>query len=190
MALRADRRPLVYAIGFSLALHALLLGLRLQSPIGGSRGAAPIVAHLMPSEEPALAVPAVGTPTPTVRPAKRSALPAPREAPPSIASAEPALDEATAIGRYRYELIGTALRYKRYPTEAIEWGWEGEVLLRVAIAGSGATDVSVKASSGQPLLDEQALAAFRAAAPLVPLPSTLRGQAFGVEVRAVYSLRD
>src|SRR5437763_539517 len=86
--------------------------------------------------------------------------------------------------------IGAALRYKRYPAEAIEAGWEGEVLVHVAIAGSGVADVSVKASSGQPLLDQQALAAFRAAAPLVPLPSRLRGQTFGVEVRAIYSLKD
>ena len=190
MALRADRRPLIYAIGFSLALHVLVLGMRLPSPTGGSRAAPAIVAHLIPAEEPAAAALAISNPAPKARPVRRSVPAAPSEALPSMPSAEPALDEATAIGRYRYELIGTALRYKRYPAEAIEAGWEGEVLVHVAIAGSGVADVSVKASSGQPLLDEQALAAFRAAAPLVPLPSRLRGQAFGVEVRAVYSLKD
>lgn len=190
MALRADRRPLIYAIAFSLALHAVVLGLRLQSPTGGSRAAPAIVAHLIPAEEPAAAAPAISNPGSKARPVRRSVPAAPGEAQPTIPSAEPALDEATAIGRYRYELIATALRYKRYPVEAVEAGWEGEVVVRVAIAGSGAADISLKASSGQPLLDEQALAAFRAAAPLVALPSTLRGQPFGVEVRAVYSLKD
>ena len=187
MARRAERRSLVYAIGWSLALHAAVLALRLPIPAGGQRGASPIVAYLAPTEAPAVAL---GSAMAEARPATRGARATPSAARPPIPAAEPALDEATAIARYRYELIGTALRYKRYPTEAIGSGWEGEVLVRVAIAGSGAADVSVKASSGQPLIDQQALSAFRAAAPLVPLPTGLRGQAFGVEVRAVYSLRD
>jgi len=187
MAWRADRRSLLYAIGWSLALHAAVLALRLPIPTGGKRGAAPIVAHLAPTEPSA--VPMASAPA-KARPATRGGRPTPSVPPPPVPAAEPALDEATAIARYRYELIGTALRYKHYPAEAIGSGSEGEVVVRVSVTGGGAPDVSVKASSGQPLLDEQALTAFRAAAPLVPLPTPLRGQAFGVEVRAVYSLRD
>jgi len=187
MAWRADRRSLLYAIGWSLALHAAVLALRLPIATGGKRGAAPIVAHLAPTEPSA--VPMASAPA-KARPATRGGRPTPSVPPPPVPAAEPALDEATAIARYRYELIGTALRYKHYPAEAIGSGSEGEVVVRVSVTGGGAPDVSVKASSGQPLLDEQALTAFRAAAPLVPLPSALRGQAFGVEVRAVYSLRD
>ena len=187
MALGAERRSLVHAIGLSLALHAAVLALRFPVPTGGQRAAPPIVAYLAPTEAPAVLM---GSAMATARPATRGAQATPSAAPPPIPAAEPALDEATAIARYRYELIGTALRYKRYPAEAIGSGWEGEVVVRVTVTGGGAPDVSVKASSGQPLLDEQALTAFRAAAPLVPLPTPLRGQAFGVEVRAVYSLRD
>jgi len=187
MALGAERRSLVYAIGLSLALHAAVLALRLPVPTGAQRGAPPIVAYLAPTEAPAVLM---GSAMAKARPATRGAQATPSAAPPPIPAAEPALDEATAIARYRYELIGTALRYKRYPAEAIGSGLEGEVVVRVTVTGGGAPDVSVKASSGQPLLDEQALTAFRAAAPLVPLPTPLRGQAFGVEVRAVYSLRD
>ena len=187
MALGAERRSLVHAIGLSLALHAAVLALHFPIPTGGQRAAPPIVAHLAPTEAPAVPMASASA---KVRPATRGGRPTPSAPPPPVPAAEPALDEATAIARYRYELIGTALRYKRYPAEAIGSGWEGEVVVRVTVTGGGAPDVSVKASSGQPLLDEQALTAFRAAAPLVPLPTALRGQAFGVEVRAVYSLRD
>src|SRR5438477_11144393 len=54
MALRAERRSLVYAIGLSLSLHAAVLALRLPVPTGGQRGAPPIVAYLAPTEAPAV----------------------------------------------------------------------------------------------------------------------------------------
>ena len=187
MALGAERRSLVHAIGLSLALHAAVLALHFPIPTGGQRAAPPIVAHLAPTEPPAVPMASASA---KARPATRGGRPTPSAPPPPVPAAEPALDEATAIARYRYELIGTALRYKRYPAEAIASGWEGEVVVRITVTGGGAPEVSVKASSGQSLLDEQALTAFRAAAPLVRLPIPLRGQAFGVEVRAVYSLRD
>ena len=99
------------------------------------------------------------------------------------------MDEKTSIARYRYELIGAALKFKRYPREAVEAGLEGDVLVRVAVGASGVA-VSVERSSGQALLDAQAVDAFREAAPRVALPAVLRGQSFNVEVVAVYSLRD
>ena len=136
MALRADRRSLVYAIGLSLALHAAVLALRLPVPTGAQRGAPPIVAYLAPTEAPAVLM---GSAMAKARPATRGAQATPSAAPPPIPAAEPALDEATAIARYRYELIGTALRYKRYPAEAIGSGLEGEVVVRVTVTGGGTT---------------------------------------------------
>jgi TonB family protein len=97
---------------------------------------------------------------------------------------------ATSVAQYRQQLIGVAVRYKVYPPQAVQNAWEGDVALRVSIAASGAAQVSVRAGSGHELLDEQALEAFRLAAPQVPLPPALRGQEFGFEVRAVYALKD
>jgi TonB family protein len=190
VAPRVDRRSLAYAIATSLALHGLLLAWRWEATDGGTRAARPIVARLAPAEETSSPHVIASAPA-TSKPARRS-MPSglAREEPVPLPSAQETLDEATSLARYRYQLIGAALPHKRYPQEAIDAGWEGDVLVRVTIRASGAADVSVKASSGQPTLDEQALAAFRAAAPLVPLPVALRGQEFAIEVRAVYSLRD
>lgn len=98
--------------------------------------------------------------------------------------------DAGSIARYRQQLIGIAVRYKRYPQEALEAGAEGTVSVRVNISPAGVADVAVKTSSGHELLDAQAIEMFRSAAPQVPLPPSLLGQAFGVEVRAIYSLND
>src|SRR5438045_4648557 len=98
MALRAERRSLVYAIGWSLALHAAVLALRPPIPTGGQRGAPPIVAYLAPTEAPAVVM---GSAMAKARPATRGGRAAPSAAPPPLPVAEAALDEATAIARYR-----------------------------------------------------------------------------------------
>jgi len=136
-----------------------------------------------PVAEPAPAPPAAAPP-----PVSASAEPAQAGAP--VASVAPPVSDATSIARYRQQLIGLAVRYKRYPPRAVERGWEGDVLVRVAVAASGEMTFDVKSSSGHDLLDAQALEMFRLAAPQLPLPAGLRGQAFGIEVRAVYRLTD
>jgi protein TonB len=136
-----------------------------------------------PVAEPAPAPPAAAPP-----PVAPSAEPAQPGAP--VVAAAPPVADATTIARYRQQLIGVAVRYKRYPPRAVERGWEGDVLVRVAVAASGEMTFDVKSSSGHDLLDAQALEMFRLAAPQVPLPAGLRGQAFGIEVRAVYRLTD
>jgi TonB family protein len=100
---------------------------------------------------------------------------------------EPPVSEAVWIARHRQQLISAAARYQRYPQESLYAGAEGEVLVRIAYASDGAADIRFGASSGQPVLDEQALVAFRSAAPQVPLPLALRGREFQFAVRAIYS---
>ena len=107
----------------------------------------------------------------------------------SAARASPAID-ATSVAQYRHQLISSALRHKRYPGAAVENDWQGDVVVRLSVAASGTvSEVSVKASSGHVPLDAQALEMFRLAAAEVPVPPALRGQEFGVEVRASYELR-
>jgi TonB family protein len=189
MALRVNRRRLVYALAASLALHAIVLSLRVPARVGGRGSPQPMVAYLAPADAPAAVATASGPPIAKPRPQKRAPSPV-AEGVPTAPSAEPVMDEKTSIARYRYDLISAALAYKRYPREAVEAGLEGDVLVRVVIGASGAADVTVERSSGQALLDAQALDAFREAAPRVALPPALRGQSFNVEVVAVYSLRD
>lgn len=101
----------------------------------------------------------------------------------------PAPDAAT-VGQYRAQLLGAAGRFKRYPDEARERSWTGNVVVRVAVDAGGSPEVGVRRSSGHAVLDEQALDMFRQAARTVPVPAPLRGTAFALDVRAIYGLED
>ena len=95
------------------------------------------------------------------------------------------------MDRYRRELIGAAVRYKRYPLAARDNGWEGDVVVHLEVSANGELgELKLKKSSGHAVLDEQALEMFRLASPQVPLPAALRVRAFSFDVRAVYSLKD
>ena len=132
------------------------------------------------------------SPAPTPVPA-----PAPPVAavkPPPVAPAVPAVpavpDTASLIAQYRAALLAEAGRHKRYPLVALDNGWEGEVVVRMAIAADGSAALEVKSSSGHAALDRQALEMFRKARAEVTVPAALRGKQFSVERRAVYNLKD
>lgn len=98
---------------------------------------------------------------------------------------------AQLIERYRAALLAEARRHKAYPTAAVDNGWEGEVLVRMAIGADGSiAALEVRSSSGYPLLDRHAVEMFRRAKPHVALPEALRGKPFAVELRAVFNLKD
>lgn len=139
-------------------------------------------------------------PAPPVAAAPPAPDPAPAAAPqpapeaPRTASAPPAqvvVPDTTTIAQFRQRLITEAVRYKRYPPRAVDNGWEGDVVLRIAVGANGEiAELAVRRGSGHSVLDEQALEMFRRAAPRVPVPPSLRGQAFAFDVRAIYSLKD
>lgn len=136
--------------------------------------------------------PAAPAPAPTPAPASPpvvKAAPAPGPAPAPPAAAVP--DTASLIERYRAALLAEARRHKAYPTAAVDNGWEGEVVVRMAIGADGSiAALEVRSSSGYPLLDRQAVEMFRRAKPHVALPESLRGRPFAVELRAVFNLKD
>jgi protein TonB len=114
---------------------------------------------------------------------------------PSLAAVTPPaavqIDPAAALARFRQQIVELAVRYKRYPRMARDNGWTGDVVVRIEVSPSGTVNaISLKSTSGYEILDEQALEMFRKAAPAVSVPPDLRGQAFAVEVRAIYSLQD
>lgn len=139
--------------------------------------------------------PVAAAPAPAPAPAPASA-PAPV---PPVAAAKPqpapavpaAPDPASLIAQYRAALLAEARRHKRYPLVALDNGWEGEVLVRMAIAADGSiAGLDVKSSSGHAALDRQAVEMFRKARAAVALPDSLRGRQFSLELRAVYNLKD
>lgn len=182
-------RPLVLALVVSLVLHALVLSLRPRIE-HGAPSAPPIAVRLTAVE------PQEPNPAPISRPVLRrpsKSLPAPMAShvsPPVVAEpaqieAQPAADPA-AIARYRYDVIATALRYKR-DAPALDAAAEGDVALSIGVRASGERAVTLKSSSGQAALDAHALAMFRLALANVVVPPVLRGQEFAIDVRALYS---
>jgi protein TonB len=156
----------------------------------------------VPLKEPADPVPAA---TP------RAAEPAPAQAPTpepaapsSVASVSRAALSSDAPARlpqesvdpsmfdaYRLALIDAAKRYKRYPAQALERGWEGRVEIRVVVDANGSIKSAlVKSSSRYQVLDDQALdmvrKAFNALAQIQPAP---RGREFTVDVPVVFELQ-
>ena len=162
-------RALALGLGASLALHGLLLSLRSPEALDAPLAPASIVARLM--EPQAEAAPAPAAPQ--------------RKTQRTVAS--PQAPEATTEGQYRYLLAAAAARHNAYPAQALANGWEGDVVVRVAVAASGTVStVSVARGSGHAALDEQALQTFRRAAREVGVPRALRGRAFGVELKTTY----
>lgn len=86
-------------------------------------------------------------------------------------------------------MLAEARKHNRYPALARENNWEGEVRVYLEVGAGGNVSLSVKASSGHPVLDRQALEMFRRAQAAVPLPEALRGKEFGFELRAIYNLK-
>jgi len=147
-----------------------------------------------PRQEPqGIAEPAPApAPAPVPAPAPAPAPPVAAVKPQPAAPAVPAVpDTAALIAQYRAALLAEAGRHKRYPLVALDNGWEGEVVVRMAIGADGSlAALSVKTSSGHAALDRQALEMFRKARAEVSLPAALRGKQFSLELRAVYNLKD
>jgi protein TonB len=93
------------------------------------------------------------------------------------------------LDQYRLALIGVAKRYKRYPARAMEMGWQGRVEVRLVIGVGGLTQTaSIKSSSGYEVLDQQALEIVLKAKPLTPIPASLRGREFTIDIPIIFEL--
>ena len=94
------------------------------------------------------------------------------------------------LDQYRLALIVAARRYKRYPAQAMDKGWQGRVEIRLVVGANGAIQSSlVKASSGHEILDNQALDMVTKAKPLTPIPAALRGREFTVDIPVIFDLQ-
>lgn len=147
-----------------------------------------------PAPESIVTVPPVPEPaTPALVPAPE---PQPATAPPAPAPparVEPPAPSAreTAITRFRESLLDRARRDKRYPRVAVDNLWEGTVAVRMSIGADGRiAALRVTRGSGHAVLDREALRLFGAARSQVPVPRELRGQAFEIDLEAVYDLTD
>jgi protein TonB len=94
------------------------------------------------------------------------------------------------LDAYRLALIDAAKRYKRYPVQAMERGWQGRVEIRVVIGADGMIKRTlVKTSSNYHILDDQALEMVKRGKPFTQVPPALRGWEFTVDVPVIFELR-
>lgn len=136
-----------------------------------------------PAAAPAPSAPAASPPATSSAP-ERVATELPANPPPE------ALD-VNLLEAYRLALIDAARRYKRYPAQAMERGWEGRVEIRVVVGANGMIKSAlVKRSSRYQILDDQALdmvrRAFDSLTQHKPAP---RGREFTLDVPVIFELQ-
>lgn len=93
------------------------------------------------------------------------------------------------LREYRLNLSREARRYKRYPALARQRGLEGVVVIVVSTsAGLPVPQVSLSRSSGQDVLDQQAMEMLGLAVRAASLPDSLRGRDFALDLPIHFSL--
>ena len=111
--------------------------------------------------------------------------------PPSpIVQPEPVREfDPKVLATYRLEIIQLARQFKRYPPLARENNWEGRAEVRLRFAPGGKRpSIDLLKSSGYPILDRQAIDTMSKA--VVPVPESLRGRQFALDVPVIFNLDD
>jgi protein TonB len=160
---------------------------------------APAVQKNAPAE-PAKAVPAESSPAPpgAADATEQPTAPVRARAAPQAAAHAPGKEAAAKSGneadagtreQYRLALIVASRRYKRYPAIALEKGWQGRVEVHMVIgADGGVANASVRRGSGHEILDNQALDMLKKGKTMVPIPVSLRGREFDIDVPVIFNL--
>lgn len=96
---------------------------------------------------------------------------------------------ANDLRQYRLSLAIAARRFKRYPTLAKEHAWEGTVEIALQVSTLVVVpEISLVSSSGQAILDEQAIEMITLAARSISLPERLKGRDFRILLPVQFSL--
>jgi len=98
--------------------------------------------------------------------------------------------DAGLLEKYRLALIDAAKRYKRYPTHAVDRGWQGRVEIRLVVGPNGTIKRTlIKRSSTYQILDDQALDMVNKSTRAEPIPSALRGREFTLDIPVIFELQ-
>lgn len=170
-------RSLVLALGFSALLHGALLldwlGM-FRTPKPPPQTPPRMTATLIPAVPPPqpelkLDETELSPPEPTPEPPKP--LPQKPQKPPKVVEPKPKLEKNSVPGTLpppaakeaQKQLARMARKEGFYPLEAINKGWQGEILVQIFLDANGhVVAARVENSSGYPILDEAALKAARA----------------------------
>lgn len=110
--------------------------------------------------------------------------------PPPVEPAAPGIDVA-GLREYHIALGRMARQFRRYPPTAREAGWQGRVVLRLAVAAGGMPlGLSLLGSSNYPVLDQAALDMMHLSASHAQVPESLRNRAFTIDLAVDFDLND
>jgi protein TonB len=157
------------------------------------------------SANPETALPVFTDPEPPARENARRTDPTPSSPIPEAASASPDAASTPApspentmargvdaglLEKYRLALIDAAGRYKRYPSHAMERGWQGRVEVRLVVGSNGnIRSALIKRSSNYRILDDQALDMVKKGTGREPIPSALHGREFTLDIPVIFELQ-
>ena len=162
------------------------------TPIASAQRTAPAEPAKAPPPASATAAPSPA-PSSAQPPAPVQAKAAP-QAPAGILAAEAAPKpgdgvDGETVKRYRLEVILAARQKKFYPKIAIEKGWQGRVEVHMVIGANGmVASAAIKSGSGHEVLDNQALDMLKKGKTTVPIPASLRGREFSIDVPIIFNL--
>ena len=165
-----------------------------EKPAPAPQKTAPVEARKAAPAEPAPETSAMAAP------GAQPAAPGPSRSSPAGPAGDATTESAARSGsefdtgtlaQYRLALIVATRRYKRYPAIAMEKGWQGKVEVRLLIGANGMlAGTSVKTSSGHEILDKQAMDMLRRGKTTVPIPASLRGREFTIDVPVIFNLEN
>ncbi|HQR53042.1 MAG TPA: TonB family protein [Burkholderiales bacterium] len=159
------------------------------TPAVTAREAPPVTAPVAPQQELLTAAPEA-----PAQPSQFS-VPAAPHAEPAAAPVKEAADSAAAdpdmLASYGHALSQAIAKHQRYPRLAQMRGWQGTATVALKFgAGNRLLATTLYKSSGQEVLDEQALQMVKDAQPLPSAPERLRSRDFTVHVPIVFRLRE
>ena len=108
---------------------------------------------------------------------------------PAKTQSSPELD--VALDLYRYRLLQSGTRLRRYPVHAQEQRLQGTATIEVLVTARGVLgQARILQSTGHNLLDQNALDLLARAIPLTEIPSALHNRAFALTVALAFVLPD
>src|SRR5258705_2463704 len=165
-----------------------------SEPPARPREVRPVVPIREPASAPQVAEPAFAPlpSPPSAAQAQQSEASRVAELPPTEVAAKPLIEgfDTGLLDAYRLALIDAVKRYKRYPVQAMERGWQGRVEIRIVIGADGMiSSTNVKTSSNYQILDDQALDMVKRGKSLTQIPPALRGREFTVDIPVIFELQ-
>lgn len=129
------------------------------------------------------------TPSPVQASESKQPSPVAKETSSSSKAESTSLDDESVLDEYGRSLQKLCERYKQYPAIAIRRNWQGSGKVLVRFSAEGKTlSIVIESSTGQKVLDEQALEMVRKSINDLPVPAKFKGREFRILIPVDFRL--